>query len=408
MADRPAILGGTPIFSSELRLVQPTLPSLAKIDAQLEEILRTGMISNFSKYTQEFETAAANYVNAPKAITVANGTTGLLLLLKALGLKGEVIVPSFTFVPTVAAIVWNGLTPVFADINPQTFNLDPVSVEQSITDRTSAILAVHVFGNPCGIATLSEIAGKHKVELVFDAAHALGAEYHSRKVGCFGTAEVFSLSATKLVPAGEGGVITTDCEELAGKIASARDYGCINTGDCEIAGLNGKMLEFSAILALWALERLEQHVMHRNRVAEVFAEALEDVPGLEFQRIDRNTRSTYKDLAMVVREAEFGLTRDEVSRSLRAEGIEARAYFFPPIHWMTAFRMYSSSDPRELEHTDYVSTHVLSVPISSTMAEETLRKIAEAIQRIHRHARRIRESLRHDCEAQSQVYAWTK
>ncbi len=249
-------------------------------------------------------------------MAVSSCTLGLLLTYHGLGLKGEVIVPSFTFMATVHPLLWVGTEPVFVDIDPYTWNIDPAKVEAAITERTTAIVAVHNFGNPAPVAELEAIARRHGLRLIFDAAHGFGALYRGRPVGGFGDAEVFSLSPTKLLVAGEGGIVATNNDDLAEHIRVGREYG--NPGDynSDFPGLNVRLPEFNALLGLHSLGMLEENAKRRNRVAAIFRERLSQIPGLTFQRIHPQDRSSYKDFSILVDEAKFGLTRDELALAL--------------------------------------------------------------------------------------------
>ncbi len=382
-SEKPAIAGGEKEFAEFLPIVRATLPSLEEIKEPLQEILASGMVTNFSKYVRQFEAESAAYLGVKNSLTVSNGTSGLLLAAKCLGLKGEVIVPSFTFSATAHALVWNGLTPVFADINPETFNLDPRKVEEKITERTSAILATHVFGNPCDIEALEAIARRHNLKLFFDAAHALGSQYKGKKIGSFGDAEIFSTSGTKLLVTGEGGLVTTNNQELAEKLKIGRNYGDPGNYNCQFVGYNGKMPEFSAIVGLASLKKIELAIGHRNHLRQVFEENLKGIPGLSFQKIHPENVSTIKDFAIVVDPARFGLNRDVLAKCLAAENIHTKKYFYPPIHQMKAYLDLPGINPERLEHTEHLARNVLCLPIYNSMSEETVRKICHAIRKIH-------------------------
>ena len=223
---------------------------------------------------------------------------GLLLTYHGLGLKGEVIVPSLTFMATVHSLLWVGAEPVFVDIDPHTWNIDPARVEAAVTEHTTAIVAVQNFGNPAPVAELEAIAHRHGLKLVFDAAHGFGSLYRDKPVGGFGDAEVFSLSPTKLLVAGEGGIVATDHDDLAEHIRVGREYGNPGNYGSDFPGLNARLPEFNAILGLRSLELLEENTLRRNRVAATFRDRLSLLSGLTFQRIHSQDRSSYKDLSV--------------------------------------------------------------------------------------------------------------
>ncbi|MBC8249935.1 MAG: DegT/DnrJ/EryC1/StrS family aminotransferase, partial [Anaerolineales bacterium] len=327
----PAILGNTPLFDQLLPIVRPTLPAYEALSDAVAELFETGMLTK-GKYLREFEEAMADYIGVKHAVAVSSCTIGLLLTYQALELKGEAIVPSFTFMATVHPLVWNQVKPIFVDIDPETWNIDPQQIEEAISPRPSAIVAVPTFGNPADVEALEDIARRHGVRLVFDAAHGYGSLYKGCPVGGFGDAEVFSSSPTKLLVTGEGGMVTTNDDEIARRIRVGREYG--NPGDygSEFAGVNARMQEFSAILGLKSLEMLEENAQQRNKVAEAFRSRLDKLPGLSFQKVEEGNRSSYKDFSMAVEESDFGLSRDELAQALRAENIDTRKYHDPPVH----------------------------------------------------------------------------
>ncbi len=394
MRPKPAILGGPPAFEEFVPFVRPTLPPFDEdLKARVAEILATGMLTK-GKYLREFEERMAEFLGVKHGVAVSSGTLGLLLTYQGLNLQGEVIVPSFTFMATVHPLLWIGAEPVFVDIDPQTWNLDPDAVEQAITSRTTAIVAVHNFGNPAPIRELEEIAERHGLKLVFDAAHGFGSLYRGTPVGRFGDAEVFSLSPTKLLVAGEGGIVATNHEQLAQHIRVAREYGNPGNYDSILIGLNARMPEFNAILGLRSLELLEENTLRRNRVAAQFRERLGQVPGITFQTIHPQDRSSYKDLSILIDEVTFGLNRDEVALALKAENIDTRKYHFPPVHAQTTYKsLFDRYDPR-LPVTNRVAQKSLSLPIWSHMSDEIVEGICGAIQRIHEHAPEIRQKIR--------------
>ncbi len=229
---KPAILGGDPAFEHKINIVRPVLPDFSLLSSDVERILSSGMVTK-GKYLVEFEAAIADHLKVKHAVGVSSCTTGLMLTYQALGLTGDVIVPSFTFMATVSALVWCGLRPVFIDVNYETTNINPSLLEEKLTEKTSAIVAVHNFGNSAEISALVHFAQKNHLRLIFDAAHGFGAVYQGVPVGNQGDAQVFSLSPTKLLIAGEGGVVATNNDDLALKVRMGREYG--NSGNYDSA-----------------------------------------------------------------------------------------------------------------------------------------------------------------------------
>jgi dTDP-4-amino-4,6-dideoxygalactose transaminase len=345
---------------------------------EVRGILANKQLTN-GAYVRKFEEAAAKYLGVAHCVAVSSCTAGLLLVLKALDLRGEVILPSFTFHATAHAVVWNGLTPVFADCDPKTFCVAPQAVRTQVSIRTAAILAVHLFGNPAAVKELEEIAAELQIPLIFDAAHAFGSLSHGQHAGGFGTAEVFSFSPTKLVVAGEGGLVATRDAGLAKKLRAARNYGDAGNSDPEVLGVNARMSEINAAMALHGLAGLDARTERRNEIRLRYERNLRDVAGLRFQVVSEGGRSTCKDFSVIVDEKEFGHSRDWLVELLHRENIGARKYFSPPVHRQ---KLYSAMwDGRALPVTDMVSDGVVSLPIYSSLTDESVDKVCEVIRR---------------------------
>jgi dTDP-4-amino-4,6-dideoxygalactose transaminase len=379
----PAIYGGQPISSERFRFIAPLLPPLTEVIQNYLAAYANGLITN-AGIVGRFETAAADHLQVRHCVAVSSCTSGLMMVLRALDLTGEVIVPSFTFFATGHAVLWNGLRPVFADCDEETWNVDPVDVERKITEHTSAILAVHLYGNPCDVEALERVASRHRLKLIFDAAHGFGSRYRDRPVGGFGDAEVFSLSPTKLLVAGEGGLVTTNDGTLARVIRGMRNYGDLGAYDPEWLGMNARMSEFNAALALAGLSLMEAKVARRNWIAKTYTGLLAPLAGLRFQKVLPGDVSTYKDYSVHVTPERFGMTRDGLAEALLAEQIETKKYFYPPLHKQRLYSSFHNVEGKGLARTDYVTDGVLSLPIYESLPDATVERIAYAIQRLAR------------------------
>lgn len=368
----------TPVFRELLPIVDPEGVPGEEFLEEVRGILASKQLTN-GAYVRKFEEAAAEYLGVEHCVAVASCTAGLLLVLKALDLSGEVILPSFTFHATAHAVVWNGLTPVFADCDAKTFCVDPQAVRRQASSRTAAILAVHLFGNPTTVRELEDVAAELRTPLIFDAAHAFGSASNGKRVGGFGTAEVFSFSPTKLVVAGEGGLVATRDAKLAGKLRAARNYGDAGNYDPEILGVNARMTEINAAMALHGLAGLDARIARRNEIRSRYERQLGQVAGLRFQELSAGGRSTFKDFPVIVDEKEFGHSRDWLVERLRQENIGARKYFSPPVHRQKLYR--GVWDGRALPVTDAVSDGVVSLPIYSSLTDESVDKVCEVIRR---------------------------
>src|SRR6202048_1214249 len=276
---RAGIGACTPAFRKLLPIVDPEGVPREQFLEEVRGILASRQLTN-GAYVRKFEEAAAEYLGVAHCVAVSSCTAGLLLVLKALDLRGEVILPSFTFHATAHAVVWNGLTPVFADCDAKTFCVAPQAVRAQVSSSTAAILGVHLFGNPASVRELEEIAGELQIPVVFDAAHAFGSSIGGKRIGGFGTAEVFSFSPTKLVVAGEGGLIATYDAGLAERLKAARNYGDAGNSDPEVLGVNARMSEINAAMALHGLAGLDERIERRNEIRLRYERKLREVPGI--------------------------------------------------------------------------------------------------------------------------------
>ena len=375
---RPESGARTPAFPKLLPIVDPEGVPGAEFLEEVRGILASKQLTN-GAFVKKFEEAAAEYLGVAHCVAVSSCTAGLLLVLKALELRGQVILPSFTFHATAHAVVWNGLTPVFADCDAKTFCVAPQAVRGQVSSRTAAILGVHLFGNPAAVKELDEIAAGLQIPLVFDAAHAFGSSSGAKCVGGFGTAEVFSFSPTKLVVAGEGGLVATRDAGLAEKLRAARNYGDAGNYDPEVLGVNARLSEINAAMALHGLTALDARIERRNEIRLRYERKLGDVAGLRFQEVSEGGHSTFKDFSVIVDEKEFGHSRDWLVERLHAENIGARKYFSPPVHRQ---KLYSAMwDGRALPLTDLISDGVVSLPIYSSLTDESVDKVCEVIRR---------------------------
>jgi dTDP-4-amino-4,6-dideoxygalactose transaminase len=345
-------------------------------------ILASGVLTN-GPYVQRLERAAAERLGVRHCVAVSSCTAGLMLVLRASDLSGDVVLPSFTFAATAHAVAWNGLRPVFADVDEETLTLAPAAVERSLGVRTSAILATHVYGTPCDVEGLADLASSHGIRLFFDAAHAYGSLHRGVPVGAFGDAEVFSLSPTKLLVAGEGGIISTNDDLLAERCRIGRDYENPGDYDCQFVGLNARMSEVHAAMAVATLDGLEDRVLHRNAMAGRYTERLRHVPGVGFTRVREGDRSTFKDFTITVEPDDFGVDAKGLASGLSAVGVQTRRYYDPPVHAMRAYRTLGVRG--RLPVTDMFAPKVLSLPMWSEIPSAAVDRVADSIERIHRH-----------------------
>jgi dTDP-4-amino-4,6-dideoxygalactose transaminase len=378
--DRPAIDGGQPVFPDGLPLARPAIADPAAVAAAAGVILASGVLTN-GPYVRRLEQRTAEYLGVRHCVAVASCTAGLMLSLRASGLSGDVVLPSFTFSASAHAVAWNGLRPVFADIRPDDLLLDPGAVARSAGVRTSAILATHTYGTPCDVEALGRLARDNGIRLFFDAAHAFGSRRGQAMVGGFGDAEVFSLSPTKVLIAGEGGIIATNDDSLAERCRVGRDYGNPGDYDTRFVGLNARMSELHAATALASFEDLEERIALRNQLAERYRKVLAGLPGIDFPSVAEGDRSTYKDFTILIDGEQFGMDAPAVAAALAAEGVQTRRYYAPPVHPQPAYRWVGPANGA-LPETDRAAARVLTLPLWTGMADEQVDGVGLAMARL--------------------------
>jgi dTDP-4-amino-4,6-dideoxygalactose transaminase len=387
---RPAVLGGEPTFAPALPFVRPATPPLSRVMARLGPGYDRGMLTN-GPLVRQLEEAVAARLGVAHVVAVSSCTSGLMLVLQAVARPDRpVLMPSFTFSATAHAASWMGAAPRFADCGPGDALLaldDAAARMNDATGGVGAIVATHVFGAPCHPDEVEALGRAASVPVVFDAAHAFGATHRGRPVGGFGSAEVFSLSPTKPLVAAEGGLVTTHDGDLAERVRHGRDYGNPGDYDTRFAGLNARLSELHAAVALESLAELDAHLARRRELAGVYRDLLAPLPGVSVQHVDPVAESTYKDLTIVVEETRFGVERDDVVACLRAEGIDTRCYFWPPVHRQQAYR---SLPPVELPATDRLAARVISLPLWRDLTDEDVKAISIVLTDIHEHADEIR------------------
>jgi len=324
---------------------------------------------------------------------MCNGTVALEIAIRAAGLSGEVIVPPFTFVATAHALQWQAITPVFCDVDPRTHNLDPTRVEALITPRTTGILGVHVWGRPAPVDELTRIAADHGLRLLFDAAHALGCSTGGRMIGGFGTAEVLSFHATKVVNSFEGGAIATADEGFADVARLMRNHGFADYDEVGHVGTNGKMSEIAAAMGLTSLESRDEFVAANRRNYETYRAALEGIDGVELLGYDSAESCNWQYVVIEVDDS-AGLTRDELQAVLWAENVLARRYFFPGCHRMEPYRTLFPDVAERLPETERLVQRVLALPTGTSMSTDAVTAVAGLVARAMRDAPRLRAALR--------------
>lgn len=365
-----------------LRLISPSLPELREIQDDLQQVWATGLLTT-AAFTRRFEEAVAAYIGVRHAIALNSCTSGLVLVFRALDLRGEVILPSFTFTASGLALLWNELEPVFADVDPRTYTLDSAQVETLISDRTVALMPVNVFGLPPDYRTLSHIAERHKLKLVVDSAQGLGATYFEQPVGRFGDVEVFSLSPTKVVTAIEGGLITTNDDSLAQRVRQMRDYGKSPDGeDILWQGLSARFSELHAIVGYHNFKRLDELKSNRQALISLYRSQLADLPGLSFQFVPDGYSSSENYVVICVKATDSGVNRGQLHKMLSQVGVETKRYFCPPLHQQHVYSPWRNRYEGKLPVTEELADSCLALPLYAHMTKAQIFKVVEVIRNV--------------------------
>lgn len=357
--------------TNKLHVGRPNVGNRKHLLERINDLLDRRWLSNNGRYVQEFEQRIADFIGVKHCIATCNGTVALEIAIRALGLTGEVIVPSFTFIATAHALQWLGITPIFCDIDPYTHNIDPNHMRQLITLRTTGVVGVHVWGRPCDTETLTKITQRQGLKLLFDAAHAFGCSHKGRMIGGFGDAEIFSFHATKILNTFEGGAIVTNNDELAAKARLMKNFGFAGYDDVVSLGINGKMSEVSAAMGLTGLESFDEFIAVNYHNYKRYQQELKDVSGVRLLIYDETEKCNYQ---YIVLEAD---NRDRLLKALHAENVLARRYFYPGCHRMEPY--YSSG--LSLPKTEHLVQRTLCLPTGTAIDSNDINRICQIIRR---------------------------
>jgi dTDP-4-amino-4,6-dideoxygalactose transaminase len=335
-------------------------------------------LSNDGPLVQEFERRVADHLGVKHCVAMCNGTIALEIAIRALGLEGEVIVPAYTFVATAHALQWQGITPVFADIDPVTHTLSPDAVRKMITPRTTGIIGVHLWGRAAPVEALEAVAAEHDLQLMFDAAHAFTCTHGGRKIGNFGRCEVMSFHATKFFNSFEGGAVVTNDDELARTMRLMRNFGFSGLDQVSYPGTNGKMIEIAAAMGLVNLDAIDDVIAANRANYRAYREALAGIPGVRVLEYDERERNNFQYIIMEVT-PDCPVPRDTVIDALRAENILARRYFWPGCHKMEPYRSLFPHAGLLLPATEAVAASVIVLPTGQTMDAHKIDVVAQVI-----------------------------
>jgi len=388
-----AIFGGEPAFSEKLHVGRPNIGNRERLMERFNDILDKKWLTNAGQYVQDFERQIAIMSGVKHCIAMCSGTVALEIAIRALGLQGEVIIPSFTFIATAHALQWQEITPVFCDIDPETHNIDPDRVEEMITPRTTGIIGVHLWGRPCDVESLTEIARKNKLGLLFDAAPAFACSRKGRMIGNFGEAEVFSFHATKFLNTFEGGAVVTNNDELARKISLMKNFGFSGIDEVSHIGTNGKMNEISAAMGLTGLESIDEFISANYRNYKEYKYQLENMPGLQLLTYDESEKCNFQYIVLEIDEMTTRVSRDQLVEILFCENALARRYFYPSSHQMEPYRSYFPHAGLLLPETEKLSERVLSLPTGTGIGIEEVDKICEVIRLVIAREKEVKERM---------------
>jgi dTDP-4-amino-4,6-dideoxygalactose transaminase len=374
-----AIISGTPAFEDLIHVGRPNIGDRQELLARINKILDNRWLSNNGPYVQELEQRISEKLNVKHCIVMCNGTVALEIAIRAVELRGEVILPSFTFVATAHALQWQEITPVFCDIDPTSHHLNPAMVEKMITPKTTGIIGVHLWGRPCDIKALTDISAEHNLKLLFDAAHSFGSTYNGKCIGNFGDAEVFSFHATKFFNTFEGGAITTNNDQTAAKIRLMKNFGFAGYDKVIYVGTNGKMTEVCAAMGLTNLESYDEFTKTNHSNYKHYQEHLAKTPGIRLLSYDENEPSNYQYIVLEIDEHICEITRDQLLKVLHQENILARRYFFPGCHRMEPYRSNYPHAGLLLPETERLSERVLILPTGTTVKKTDIESICNII-----------------------------
>jgi dTDP-4-amino-4,6-dideoxygalactose transaminase len=373
-----AINGAPPMFADPLHVGRPNIGDHQRFLSRAAEILDRGWLSNNGPVAQELEQRIASFLGVKHCVAMCNGTIALEIATRALELKGEVIVPSYTFIATAHALQWQEITPIFADIDPATHNLDPAAVRRMITPRTTGIIGVHLWGRACPIKELEGMAKEHGLRLMFDASHGFGCSKSGLMLGSFGECEVFSFHATKFFNTFEGGAVVTNNDALAEKMRLMRNFGFSGYDNVIYPGTNGKMTEIAAAMGLTNLEHLDDFVAINRRNYQCYRDGISPLYGLSILEYAESERNNFQYIVMEVAPY-FPLSRDQIVAALHAENILARKYFWPGCHNMQPYLSCYPHAGLVLPNTQQVAERVVVLPTGTSMRTDDILAIISVL-----------------------------
>ena len=362
---------------------RPNIGNQSRFYSRLDALMERRWLTNDGEFVRELEQKLSDYLGVEHCVAMCNGTVALELAIRANTMTGKVLIPSMTFIATAHALKWQEITPVFVDIDPSSYNLCPESVTGLIDHEVSAILGVHLYGRPCAIDALTQIAEENDLKLVFDAAHAFGASFKGQKVGGNGNCEVFSFHATKVFNTFEGGAVTTNDHELAKKLRLMRNFGFEGEDCVSYIGTNGKMAEVNAAMGLTNLEQIDDFIEVNRQNYLAYKEGLHSVEGIDLIAYDERESNNFQYVIIRIDEARFGHSRDTLKVYLSSHGVMARRYFHPGCHKMEPYNSLYPDAALNLSETESFSRLVLALPTGTQISVEEVHEVCNLIKSIH-------------------------
>jgi dTDP-4-amino-4,6-dideoxygalactose transaminase len=367
------------MMNKPIYVTQPNLPDLEEVIPYLQKIWDNKILTNGGPFHQELEAELEKYLGVPAISLFCNGTIALITALQALDVKGEVITTPYSFVATSHALKWNGIEPVFVDIDPNTFNIDPNKIEAAITPKTSAIMAVHCYGIPCDVDAIEKIAKKHQLKVIYDAAHAFGVDcYCGGSVLNHGDLSVLSFHATKVFNTLEGGAVVSPSKEVKKYIDQLKNFGFVNELTVVTAGINGKMSEINAVMGLLQLKEVDVAISVRKQIDQRYRVAFDGILGLQCMDISGQSRPNFSYFPILVG-SEFPISRDELYEKLKKENIFSRRYFYPLISDFPMYQDLPSSSSDNLVVAKKLASQVLCLPIYPDLQADDQQRVIDLI-----------------------------
>jgi dTDP-4-amino-4,6-dideoxygalactose transaminase len=370
-------LTGERIMGKRINVTRSLLPPMEEYIEEIKPIWESHWLTNMGEKHQELERELNEYLKVKNISLMSNGHMALELAIQAMNLTGEVITTPFTFASTTHAIVRNGLLPVFCDIDPEDFTIDTEKIESLITDRTTAIVPVHVYGNICHIEEIERIAKKYGLRVIYDAAHTFGETYKNVGTGNFGDASAFSFHATKVFNTIEGGAVCYGDAELGNRLYHLKNFGISSEVVVDGIGANAKMNEFQAAMGICNLRHVDEEIEKRKHIAECYRERLSGIKGLRLNTVQKEVKSNYAYFPIIIEPEKFGETRDEICKRLQGNGIYARKYFYPITNSFDCYK--DRFNPNDTPVALRISNEVMTLPLYGELEEETVNKICDII-----------------------------